>query len=92
MLVGRVSIASDNGLSPDRHQAFIWTTAGILLIGPLGTNFNEIWIKIQNFIHENVFENVVCEMAATLSRGEMSQSIPGSSTPAQPVHLQFRNP
>ena len=23
--------------------------AGILLIGPLGTNFNEIWIKIQNF-------------------------------------------
>ena len=29
-----------------RRQAIIWTNAGILLIGPLGTNFNEILIKI----------------------------------------------
>ena len=35
-------IASDNGLSPGRRQAIIWTSAGILLIGPLGTNFSEI--------------------------------------------------
>ena len=27
------SISSDNGLSPDWHQAIIWTNAGILLIG-----------------------------------------------------------
>ena len=27
-------IGSDNGLSPDRRQAIIWTNAGILLIGP----------------------------------------------------------
>ena len=27
-------IGSDNGLSPDRRQAIIWTKAGILLIGP----------------------------------------------------------
>ena len=40
-------IGSDNGLSPCRHQAIIWTNAGILLIGPLGTNFNEIVIEIQ---------------------------------------------
>ena len=39
-------IGSDNGLSPDRRQAIIWTSAGILLIGPLGTNFSEIWIEI----------------------------------------------
>ena len=32
------SIGSENGLSPGRRQAFIWTNAGILLIGPLGTN------------------------------------------------------
>ena len=39
--VGKLTIiASDNGLSPGRHQAIIWTTAGILLIGPLGTNFS----------------------------------------------------
>ena len=42
-------IGSDNGLSPERCQAIIWTNAGILLIGPLGTNFNEILIEIQTF-------------------------------------------
>ena len=37
--VGKLSIiGSDNGLSPDRRQAIIWTNAGILLIGTLGTN------------------------------------------------------
>ena len=36
------NIGSDNGLSPGRHQAIIWTSAGILLIGPLGTNIIEI--------------------------------------------------
>ena len=47
--VNRVSIGSDNGLSPIRRQAIIWTNAGLLLIGLLGTNFNEILIKLQNF-------------------------------------------
>ena len=42
-------IGSDNGLSPERHQAIIWTNAGILLIGPLGTNFSEILIEILTF-------------------------------------------
>ena len=42
-------IGSDNGLSPGRHQAIIWTNAVILLIWPLGTNFNEILIGIQTF-------------------------------------------
>ena len=42
-------IGSDNGLSPDRRQAIIWTNAGILLIGPLGTNFSEIVIEILTF-------------------------------------------
>ena len=27
-------IGSDNGLSPCPHQAIIWTSAGIVLIGP----------------------------------------------------------
>ena len=40
---------SDNGLSPGRRQAIIWTNAGILLIGPLGINFSEIIIKINTF-------------------------------------------
>ena len=42
-------IGSDNGLSPGRRQAIIWTIDGILLIGPLGTNFSEILIGIQTF-------------------------------------------
>ena len=37
-------IGSDNGLSPGRHQAIIWTNDGILLIGTSGTNFSEILI------------------------------------------------
>ena len=34
-------IGSDNGLSPGRHQAIIWTNAGISPIRTFGTNFNE---------------------------------------------------
>ena len=34
-------IGSDNGVAPGRRQAIIWTSAGILLIQTLGTNFNE---------------------------------------------------
>ena len=70
--VGKLTIiASDNGLSPGQHQAIIWTNAGILLIGPLGTKLNEILIQIRNsyiFIQENALENVVCEVASILSR------------------------
>ena len=48
--VGKLTtIASDNGLSPRRRQAIIWTNAGILLIGSFGTNFSEILIGIQIF-------------------------------------------
>ena len=42
-------IGSDHGLSTGRHQAIIWNNVGLLLIGPLGTNFNEILIKIYTF-------------------------------------------
>ena len=42
-------IGSDNGLSPGRHQAIIWTNAEILLIGPVGTKLSEILIEIHTF-------------------------------------------
>ena len=57
---------SDNGLSPGRRQAIIWTNAGMMLIGPLGTNFSD-W-NLYIFIKENAFENAVWKMAAILSR------------------------
>ena len=44
-----ILINSDNGLSPGRRQAIIWTNAGILLIGPLGINFSEISTKLKAF-------------------------------------------
>ena len=48
--VGKLTIiGSDNGLSPGRPQAIIWNNVGILLIGPLGTKFNEILIEIHIF-------------------------------------------
>ena len=42
-------IGSDNGLSPGRQKAIIWTNDGILLIGPLGTNFSEILVELYIF-------------------------------------------
>ena len=42
-------IGSDNGLSPGRRQAIIWSNAGILLIWTLGTNFSEILSEIRAF-------------------------------------------
>ena len=48
--VGKLTIvASNNGLSPGRRKAIIWTSAIILLIGPLGTNLSEILIEIYIF-------------------------------------------
>ena len=44
-----IIIGSDNGLSPDRRQAIIWTNAGLLLIGPLWPNFSKILIGIHTF-------------------------------------------
>ena len=53
--VGKLTIiGSDNGLSPGPGQAIIWTNAGILLIGPLGTNFSEILIGIQIFSFKKI--------------------------------------
>ena len=42
-------IGSDNGLSPGRRQAIIWTNAEILLIRTLGTNVSEILSEIHTF-------------------------------------------
>ena len=44
-----IIIGLDNGLSPDRRQAIIWTNVGLLSIGPLQTYFSENLIKIQQF-------------------------------------------
>ena len=48
--VSRITnIGLDNGLSPGRRQAIIWTNVGILLIQTLGTNSSEILREIHTF-------------------------------------------
>ena len=49
-------VGSDNGLSPGQCQAIFWTNADILLIWPLGTNFNEIFIEIHIFSFKNIWK------------------------------------
>ena len=55
-----IIIGSDNGLSPGRRQAIIWTNAGILLVGPLGTNFSEIL----SAIHASSFKKMHLKMSS----------------------------
>ena len=59
------TIGSDNGLPPGRRQAIIWTKCwNIVNWTPRNIyqwNFNR---NSYNFIQENAFENVVCEMAS----------------------------
>ena len=65
-------MGSDNGLSPGRRQAIIGTNAGILLIGPLRTNFSEIVIEIKIISLRNfLFESVVCQSGGHLVPASM---------------------
>ena len=45
-------IGSDNGLPSGPHQAIYWTDTGILLNGPIRTNFSEILTTIHTFSFE----------------------------------------
>ena len=48
-------IGSNNGLSHGRRLAIIWKNVGILLIGPLETNFHEILIEIHTFSFRKIY-------------------------------------
>ena len=72
-------IVSDNGLSPCRRQAIIWTNAGILLIGPLGTNFNETSIEIHTFSFKKPIWKCRLENCVLLSRPPCVNKIAFSS-------------
>ena len=57
--VKEAMIGPDNGLSPIRLQAMIWTNAGIMLIWPLWMNFST-WVQFES-------SNVICKISAILS-------------------------
>ena len=91
----QTSIDSDNGLSPGRRQAIIWTNAGLLLIEPLGTNFSEIYIEI----HIHSFKKMHLKMSSGIWRpsclglneltsitGPMSAQVASQSSHAQCYH------
>ena len=59
-VVKLTTIGSDNGFSPGRHQTIIWTNAGILLIGPIGTNLSEILIIINTFSFKKMHLKMSC--------------------------------
>ena len=52
------TIGSVNGSTPSRRQAITRTNAGILLIGPLWTNFSEILIEIPTFSFKKMHSKV----------------------------------
>ena len=70
--VNRVSIGSDNGLSPIRHQDIIWTRVGLLSIGPFGRNFNEILINIPTFTLTKMHLNMSFANGDHFVQGEIS--------------------
>ena len=73
-------IGSENGLSPCQRQAIIWTYDGILLIGPLGTNFSEILIEIHKFSFRfhHVSNNFAWALFQYLKSPKTFQSLSGN--------------
>ena len=47
-------VGCDKGLLPSRLHAIIWTNHGLCLLGPLGTNFSEIRIKIPESLYKKI--------------------------------------
>ena len=77
-------IGSNNGLLPERRQAIIWTNAKILLIGPSGTNFSEILIRIHTFS----FKKMHLKM---LSIWSQPQCVNYRNTQGFPLSFLFEN-
>ena len=80
--VGKLTIiGADNGLSPGRRQVIIWTNAGVLLIGPLGTNFSEILIEIYIFSFK--------KMHLKMSSGKWLPFCLGLNVLTHPIHVNL---
>ena len=57
-------IGTNNGFSPGRRQAIIWTNAAILSNRPFGTNFSEISIEL----HIVSFKKIHLKMSSEIWR------------------------
>ena len=91
--VGKLTIIdSDNGLSPDRRQAIICTNAGILVIGPLGTNFSEIWIEIHAFSLRKIYLKMSSGKWRPFCLGRCTIPVPPTWGPTYEGPPQTRGP
>ena len=59
-------IGSNNGLSPGRRQAIVWTNTGKLFIRTIGKNSVKFQSKFRHFHKKNAFENVIWKITAIL--------------------------
>ena len=93
--VGKLTIiGSDNGLPPKRRQAIIGTNAGILLIGPLGTNFSGILVEIQTFSLKKILLKMSSAKCCSFRLGlnvitEWQQELYFVTTPEQHLMHKF---
>ena len=75
-VVNLAIIGSDNGLSPGRRQAITWSNVGILLIGPLGTNFCEMLIEIHTFSFQKIHSKMSAKWRPHWGRDKNGRHIP----------------
>ena len=61
---------SDYGFSLVRCQIIIWANGELLLIGRLGTNVGEIWIKTLEYPFQKIIAKVVCKWVDKFSRSQ----------------------
>ena len=72
-------IGSDNNLSPNRRQIIIWTSAGVFLVGRLGTHFSKILFKIQQFPSKRHLKMTPVKfLAVSLSRPQCVKPFPAT--------------
>ena len=88
--VGKLTITgSDNGLSPGRRQAIIWTNAEVLLIRHLGTNFSEILIGIQTFSFKKMHLKMSSAKGRLFSLGLNELSVSSNKSSTQRVNRRW---
>ena len=84
-----IMIGADTGSSPGRRPSIIWTNAGILLIGRLGTNFSEISIEINKFSFKETWRHQMETFYALLALCEGNSPAIGEFPSQRPVTRSF---
>ena len=79
-------IGSDNGLSPDRHQAIIWTNAGILLINTFTVSFNKL-----KFEYDKAFPIVKIKKKYNNRKPWLSPALRDSIKKKNKLHVKMHN-